>query len=215
MVGLASTLTIKMTLLSEAIIAELTALYTSSTRHYHSLSHIKSLLTLLSDHRSLFTDPDAVEAAIWFHDAIYDSRATPPMNETLSADLAVVRLKPTVDAKRLEKIRVMIEGTATHTVPTAEMLRGGKADVEDAKLFLDMDLSILGAEEEEFDAYERNVRREYEWADEEAWRKGRSEVLTGLLGREKIYYSEIFGKRFEKKARENMKRVLGKLGGLE
>jgi predicted metal-dependent HD superfamily phosphohydrolase len=196
-----------MTLITPAIRTELTALYSSPTRHYHSLNHITTLLTLLSTHRQHFADPDAVEAAVWFHDAIYDARAKGPSNEVQSAELAVARLAGVVDGKRLEWIRRVIEATATHTLP--EGLEDSQAS--DAALFLDMDLSILGAEEAEFDEYEAAVRKEYEFVDDAAWRVGRAGVLRGFLERERIYHSELFRGLYEDAARRNMRRSLERL----
>ncbi|KAK3364270.1 hypothetical protein B0T25DRAFT_563299 [Lasiosphaeria hispida] len=135
---------------------------------YHSLSHVDSLVRLLAAHRAKFSDPKAVEAAIWFHNAIYNSRDKSPANEAASAELAVKHLRDTgVDEARIERIRVMILATATHIVPTAEELgvtstsddAGGA--VRDAAMLLDIDLSILGAEEAEFNKYERGARKEY------------------------------------------------------
>ena len=203
-----------MSLLAPPTIALLTALYTSPARHYHSLSHVHALLGLLATHRSAFADADAVEAAIWFHDAIYDPRAKPPANEDASAALAVQHLRDTgVDAARLERVRAMILATATHTVPAAEALSGGgAAAVRDAALFLDMDLSVLGAGDAAFDEYEQGVRREYNWVDDAGWRKGRGDVLRGFLARDTIYFSELFRELLEERARANLKRAVERLG---
>lgn len=198
-----------MTLLTPATLAELTALYSSPTRHYHSLAHVTALLQLLHAHAHHFADPDAVEAAIWFHDAVYDARAAPPSNELQSAELAVARLSGTVAPARLEWIRRVIEATATHTLP--EDLEGG-GGAGDAALFLDMDLSILGAAEGEFDAYEAAVRREYHFVEDEAWRTGRAAVLRRFLERERLFYSELFGGLYEAAARRNLRRSLARLG---
>jgi predicted metal-dependent HD superfamily phosphohydrolase len=212
-----------MSLLTPTTIALLTTLYTSPTRHYHSLSHVHSLLKLLAAHRAAFSDPDAVEAAIWFHDAVYDSRAKPPSNEAASADLAVKHLQDAgIEPARLERIRIMILATATHTLPTAEELgvvhvpgegwgEIGEQVVRDAAMFLDMDLAILGADEREYDEYERGVRKEYDWVGEEGWRMGRVEVLRGFLERERIYHSDLFRDLFEEKARENLRRAVERL----
>ena len=70
-------------LIDPAMKAELSALYRAPDRHYHGLSHIEALLALAQEYRTALSDPDAVEAAIWFHDAIYDSRRSD--NETRSA----------------------------------------------------------------------------------------------------------------------------------
>jgi predicted metal-dependent HD superfamily phosphohydrolase len=196
-----------MTLITPAIWDELVALYSSPTRHYHSLKHVTSLLTLLSTHRRHFADPDAVEAAIWFHDAIYDARAKGPANEQQSAQLAASRLSSTIEPKRLEWIRSAIEATATHALPQS---LGGR-EVEDVALFLDMDLSILGAEEAEFDEYEAAVRRVYDFVDDGAGRTGRALVLRRFLARDRVYHSDLFGTLYEDTARRNLKRSVEQL----
>lgn len=203
-----------MSLLPPQTLTLLTSLYTSPTRHYHSLSHVHSLLALLTTHRAAFSDPDAVEAAIWFHDAVYSSRDEPPANEAASAALAVEHLGAAGwEEERVERVRVMILATAGHVVPSAEELgSGGEGAVRDAEMFLDMDLAVLGGGEEEFDEYERGVRAEYEWVDEEGWRVGRGKVLKGFLGRERIFYSEVFGGLLEGRARGNLRRAVARLG---
>ena len=155
-------------LLNDAIREELCALYDAPGRHYHGLAHVEALLALWREHRGLLDDPAAVEAAIWFHDAVYDSRRND--NEHLSALLARQRLAGRVPEERLERITAMIEATATHTPPVS----GDKRADGDAALFLDMDLSILGAPPAAFDAYEEAIRLEYAWVDDAAWRKGRA-----------------------------------------
>ncbi|KAK0620772.1 hypothetical protein B0T14DRAFT_237100 [Immersiella caudata] len=193
------------TLLTPLTLSELTALYSAPDRHYHSLTHITTLLSLLHTHLRLFTDPPAIEAAIWFHDAIYGTHSPPSQNELRSAALAVSSLRDIVDADRLERIKVMIEATASHTVPTLSELRtADKGHVEDAKMFLDMDLSILAADEAEYREYERGVREEYKWVKEKEWEEGRGKVLRGFLERERIYVSKAFSGLWEGRARGNL-----------
>lgn len=189
-------------LVDEATKAFLRPLYAAPERHYHGLSHIEALLDLAAEHRPLLADPDAVDAAIWFHDAIYDSRAAD--NETRSAALAREKLAGRTDPARIERITAMIEATATHALPdlTDERYRA------DAALFLDMDLSVLGAPPAAFDAYEAAVRREYAWVPEPAWRQGRAAVLRRFLQRETIFQTDAFRQRFETPARDNIARSL-------
>ncbi len=196
-----------MSLIDPATRAELTALYQAPDRHYHGIRHIEALLALLGEHRQAFADPEAVEAAIWFHDAIYDSRRKD--NETASAALAAERLNGHVDAPRLARIVRMIEATATHEVPEFE----DETARQDAALFLDMDLSILGAPAEVFDAYEAAVRREYGWVSDADWRTSRAAVLRAFLARTRIFHTDIFVELFEAPARENMAASLAKLSG--
>ncbi|MBZ9850261.1 hypothetical protein LB565_19945 [Mesorhizobium sp. CA14] len=192
----------KETLIDDALKAELSALYQAWDRHYHNLAHIKAMLGLAQEYRGLLDDPGAVEAAIWFHDAIYDSRAKD--NETKSAALAKEKLAGRVDPHRLARIAAMINATATHQLPP---FRDEDA-LNDAALLLDMDLAILGAEPAVFDAYEKAVRLEYGWVEEPMWRAGRAVVLKSFLARPHIFYTTEFRDRFEAHARKNLGRSL-------
>jgi len=189
-------------LIDEPLKQELSALYQAEGRHYHNLAHIEAMLVLAADYRALFGDPEAVEAAIWFHDAIYDSKAKD--NEARSAALAGKKLAGRTDAGRLDRIGAMILATATHQLPRFD----DDTATRDASLFLDMDLSILGAAPDAFDAYERAVRREYDWVEEPMWRAGRGAVLKDFLARPRIFHTEEFRQRFEPQARLNMARSL-------
>ena len=140
-------------LIDEPLKRLLSTLYRAEDRHYHNLVHIEAMLGFAGDYRALLDDPEAVEAAIWFHDAIYDSKAKD--NEARSAALAEKKLAGRTDAGRLGRIGAMILATATHQLPRFD----DAAATRDASLFLDMDLSILGAAPDAFDAYERAVRR--------------------------------------------------------
>lgn len=189
-------------LIDNALKTELSALYRAEDRYYHNLAHIEAMLALASDYRGLLGDPQPVEAAIWFHDAIYDSKAKD--NEAKSAALAEKWLAGRIDAGRLSRISAMILATATHELPRFD----DATATRDASLFLDMDLSILGAGPDAFDAYERAVRREYDWVEEPMWRAGRGAVLTSFLARPHIFHTEEFRRRFEPQARLNMARSL-------
>jgi predicted metal-dependent HD superfamily phosphohydrolase len=68
------------------VFAELTRAYSSPGRYYHNLTHIKDCLRVFDEAKELAERPAEVELAIWFHDAIYDTRASG--NEQQSADWA-------------------------------------------------------------------------------------------------------------------------------
>ena len=127
-----------MSLLSEDVRSQLVRIYTGPDRHYHNLDHIKTLLALAEEHAGEFTDGEAVEAAIWFHDAVYDTRKAD--NEAESAKLAREMLAGKAGEERLEFIAAMIRASAKHGIPDA--MQGATA--KDCALFLDMDLAILG-----------------------------------------------------------------------
>ncbi|TIO10430.1 hypothetical protein [Mesorhizobium sp.] len=189
-------------LIDEPLKRELSALYRAEGRHYHNLAHIEAMLALAGGYRASLHDAEAVEAAIWFHDAIYDSRAKD--NEARSAALAEEKLAGRTDAQRLGRITAMIIATATHELPQF----GDENAIRDAALFLDMDLAILGAAPDAFDAYEQAVRREYGWVEEPMWRAGRSAVLKSFLARPHIFHTEEFRQRFEAQARQNIARSI-------
>jgi predicted metal-dependent HD superfamily phosphohydrolase len=192
-------------LIDDRLRSELGRRYQAPGRHYHGLSHIRTLLQLAHQYRELIGDAEAVEAAIWFHDAIYDSRATD--NEARSAALARKLLSGRAEPARLKRIAAMIEATADHLIPKWD----DAAAANDAALFLDMDLAILGTTAEAFDRYEAEIRREYDWADEDAWRRGRSALLSKFLSRPTIFHTEAFRGRFEAPARRNLRRSLDSL----
>jgi predicted metal-dependent HD superfamily phosphohydrolase len=194
-----------MSLISVAVRSRLTAMYRGADRHYHDLSHIAALLALSRQHAGAITDYAAVEAAIWFHDAVYDTRKTD--NEAQSARLALQLLAGAAADERLECIVAMIRASANHRVPRS--LEASAAD--DCALFLDMDLAILGSPAEEFAAYEWAVRREYEWVPDQEWVMGRSRVLRGFLARPRIYASAQFHGSHEAAARSNLVQSLAAL----
>lgn len=192
-------------LIGEALKSELSALYQAADRHYHGLAHIEAMLALAAEYRRLLHDPEAVEAAIWFHDAIYDSRAKD--NEARSAALAKRKLAGRTQPARLARIMAMINATATHRLPALE----DEEAAGDAAFLLDMDLAILGAGPGAFDAYEQAVRREYGWVEESMWRAGRASVLKTFLARPRIFHTAEFRRRFEPRARRNIERSLAML----
>jgi predicted metal-dependent HD superfamily phosphohydrolase len=194
-----------MTLISEPLRAELVAAYTAPGRHYHDLRHIEALNALAAACADDIADRDAVEAAIWFHDAVYDTRRED--NEERSAVLAEERLAGTASAERIARIATMIRATAGHVGPDYS----GTAAAQDCAVFLDMDLSILGSPEADFDAYEAAVRREYDWVTDEQWRQGRRAVLARFLARPAIYATARFKASHEAAARENLKRAIARL----
>jgi len=194
-----------MSLLPDDVRSRLIAIYSGGDRHYHDLRHIEALLALAEEHAREITDNEAVEAAIWFHDAVYDTRKAD--NEAQSAELAAELLAGVTTDERLESISAMIQASANHRAPLSMQAPAAA----DCALFLDIDLAILGSPVEEFAAYERAVRREYDWVPEQKWLAGRSQVLRNFLARPFIYASPQFQRSHEEVARSNLKRSLALL----
>ena len=92
---------------------------------------------------------------------------------------------------------------------------GERPETADGRLLVDVDLSILGADADRFDEYERQVREEYAYVDDEAFRRGRRLVLEGFVGRASIYGTDATfgtGSKPEERA-ENLRRSLARLSG--
>jgi predicted metal-dependent HD superfamily phosphohydrolase len=194
-----------MSLIDSKLRDELVRAYAGPERHYHNLAHIEAMLGLMHGYENALSDPQSVEAAIWFHDAIYDTRRHD--NEEKSAELAASRLSGLLNPDRIALIARMIRATAGHHVPDGL----DSTQQPDCALFLDMDLSILGSTPGHFAAYEDAVRREYGWVPDALWREGRRKVLRGFLDRTAIYMSPQFHASHEAAARANLKRSLERL----
>jgi len=78
-------------------------------------------------------------------------------------------------------------------------------------LFLDMDISILGASAEKYNTYAKQIRREYSAYSWDAYRQGRSKIMTSFLQRNQIFFTNHFHQKYEQQARRNIQRELNSL----
>lgn len=176
------------------IFALLVEFYSEPHRTYHNLNHIKALLVLSAEFENRIEDFAAVGMAIWFHDAIYQPQKND--NEERSAELAVENLRKLEAAEsQIENVRQTILATKTHS---AERL------TDDGKLFLDFDLSVLGAKSETYQRYAAAIRQEYSFVPETLYQGGRRNILENFLRRDSIYLTDECRERFEAQARTNI-----------
>jgi predicted metal-dependent HD superfamily phosphohydrolase len=176
---------------------ELTKCYAEKHRHYHTARHIAECLALLDEARALSEHPDEVELALWFHDAIYNTHAK--HNEAQSADWSVRVLKESGAAQAvMDRVHALIMATCHAALPKTR----------DACVLVDIDLSILGATPQRFDAYELEIRAEYAWVPEILFRATRRKILGEFLQRPSIYSTDDFKQKLENSARANLARSL-------
>ncbi len=184
-----------------ALLRKLISAYEEPQRKYHTVQHLSECIDLLTRNMDLANAPAEVEAAIWFHDAIYDVRAN--NNEERSEAWAKKELLAAgVHPDKVERIKAHISATRHVTEPQGA----------DQQLLVDIDLSILGAPRHRFDEYEAQVRSEYDWVPEFLYRKKRKKVLTEFLARSSIYSTGRLHDQLERQARANLAYSIQKLG---
>jgi len=173
------------------------ARYREPWRHYHTLDHLTACLAWFEQTWRLADHPAEVEAALWFHDAVYDPRRSD--NEERSAELADAILREGSAAIDVAaRVARLVLATKRVTDP---------ADADET-LLTDIDLAILGAAPDRYVEYEHRVRAEYAFVPEDAFWQARSLLLHGLLARRTLYGTRFFFDRLEGPARENMARSL-------
>ena len=171
---------------------QLALCYGNPARAYHNAQHIESCLQLLEQHQAIAHHPHEVAIALWFHDAIYDSRRQD--NEQASAIWAREFLGGQgVTAPVIERITALILATQTHIPKTT-----------DAQLMVDIDLAILGSDRPTYDAYAQGIRQEYQWVSATQYQIGRARILNTFLARPTIFHTAPFRQRYEVQARENL-----------
>ena len=175
-----------------AIYEDLIIRYSEAQRHYHNLDHIEACLEEFNEVNHSLTHPFETWLALWFHDAVYDPRGKD--NEDASKEYAERALSGLLETDSMNRISRWIMSTK-HDHPVNSM---------DEKLIMDIDLAILGRDEQTFEEYEKGVRMEYGWVPEDRFSKGRTEILNGFLERDSLYQTVYFREKYEEKARENL-----------
>ncbi len=166
--------------------------YSEPQRAYHTLQHVGECLGHLKGVRNA---PPSAAIALWFHDAIYDPRRKD--NEERSAVWAGLVLDKA-------PIRGAVEAMIFATKP------GAVAPDAGARLVVDIDLAILAAPEPRFSEYEAQIRREYVYLDDAAYKAERFKALRAFSDRAFIYASPEF-RDLETRARKNLERAVNRM----
>ena len=185
---------------------ELIARYRQPHRVYHGCRH---LVWVVRHARQLASAPgvdtadvDALLAAAFYHDAVYEPRASD--NEARSGDLASAELLALGwPRQRASRVAALVACTATHE-PTDHDI--------DAAVLCDADLAVLGTDPADYQAYVTGVRREYSHVDEGAWRTGRARVMATYAARHPIYRTAMARERWEARAHANIAAELAAIG---
>lgn len=178
----------------------LMAHYSQKHRHYHNANHIDATLKSLGQVKQLANDYNALEIALWFHDAIYKIFSS--SNELDSANWAADFLKKNnANEYFIENVHGLIMAT----------LHNAAVPDSDERLIVDIDLSILGCNSELYEQFESWVRKEYSLIPSFIYKKKRKAILEGFLSRERIFSHDYFFEKLEASARENLINAINSL----
>lgn len=170
--------------------------YREPQRHYHDVRHVRWVVRHvreLAADRAL-DDLDAVVAAAFFHDVIYDPKDAD--NEAASARLAATALGELHWAPaRIDHVTALVEGTMHHDAAGRSL---------DHAVLYAADLAVLAADPAGYSDYVRTVRREYSHVTADSWAAGRSAVLHRFLDRSAIYAPCLGLGGWERRARANL-----------
>lgn len=167
---------------------------TTRWQHLDECFELLDTLDLVNDQRA------RIALALWFHDAIYDPRRRD--NEARSAEWACRALDAAGAAPALQqRVTELVMSTAHRAEP---------AD-EDARLLVDIDLSILAAEPPRYAEYERQIRAEYAHVPDADFQRGRAAILRQFQLREPLYTTAALHGRLEVRAHHNLDRALAAL----
>ncbi len=190
--------------LAEALLAS----WSAPERRYHERQHLCDCLVELD---ALRADADAaiaglaaapaVELALWYHDAVYDTRAHD------SEERSALRL-----VAELESVGVageVVAAAARLVRATAHLGRPADAVLAaDEALVVDIDLAILGQHPLRFADFEDGIAEEYAHVPTIALRWNRRRFLRRVLASTQIFATPTMRARHEAAARANLGALL-------
>lgn len=179
----------------------LTTLYTQPHRKYHNINHINDCLAELESfpQQSIsgfeFNDYQIVEAAIWYHDAVYNSYSK--ANEVNSATLINNKYQYELGSE----IKKAVLATAKHLHTQSDLSIA-------TQVMLDIDLSGLGKPWGIYVKNGFNIRDEYYNTTDLAFLQGRIQFLETIAQRETYYYTKHFHDKYHFESKSNVEREI-------
>ena len=183
---------------------DLKQMYGQHGRRYHTWEHILFGLDefeVFQQATGLARNPDAIILAYCYHDSVYN--LGPGIKDSDNVDQSAKHATTVLRQARLPETLIKTVANlilvTKHTVPPNGI---------DEEIMADIDLASLGKPADEFDKDGANIRAEYSWVTDEAYRAGRLGILEGFLKRRPIYHTAYFREKYEAQARENLERAI-------
>ena len=162
-------------------------------RRYHTLSHLRGVLTRVEEMADHAVDLDAVRLAAWYHDAVYQGQ---PDDEERSAQLAEADLAALgVDPSLVAEVARLVRLTISH--------QPGPGD-RSGEVLSDADLAALGVEPRRYRANSAAIRAEYAHVRDNDFRARRVRVVRELLSGPALFHTPLARSRWESRARANL-----------
>jgi len=167
-------------------------------RRFHDLRHIEDCLHRFAEVAPMLTNPDAVEVALWFHDAVYVPGD--PDNERNS-----VRLYLAQSAGAPPAFRRRVCGLVLATRHRRQSYDNDRRFIED------IDLAGFAAPWDDFMRHGGLLREEFSAQTDAQYHTGQVRFLEGLRQRPWFFSTGYFRDRHEATAQSNLARLLAQL----
>lgn len=191
-------------ILTIKLYSEIIIQYSDKNRFYHTINHILEMIDLFKIYKKNLTNKNSVLFAIIYHDYFYDVRKID--NEKKSAIFSNKRLEAIKAPKEIKKnVYNLIISSKNHDL---KLFENNSLLENDAKYFLDFDREILGTDKSVYKEYMQFIKKEYSIFADNKYYEGRKKFIETMLNKKRIYYTEAFYKKYEVKARENLKNEL-------
>ncbi len=169
-----------------------------SDRRFHDLNHISDCLRRFDEVVPLLANPDAVEMAIWFHDAVY-----------LPGDAGNERRSTELFLSYADGADPLFRRRVCALILTTRHQR--QAPDDDRGYIEDIDLAGFGGPWEDFMRGGDLLREEFAAQPDAQYYAGQVWFLGFLKRRRWFFSTKYFRERYEARAQENLDRLLGLL----
>ncbi|CAB9512926.1 expressed unknown protein [Seminavis robusta] len=181
--------------------------HSESQRHYHTLMHLEEIFLYLDmllqqqTPKKRTSDEETLVLATFFHDAIYNVHSS--TNEEDSAAL----FQTFVKELQLGGVTTIANGLEDSVVDLILATKQHQVSTENSpllSLFLDLDMAVLGKEQNAYLRYAALIRNEYQHVPHAVYCEKRVEVLETFLEQPQIFGTQVMEEAFEQRARDNL-----------
>ncbi|XP_050538236.1 uncharacterized protein LOC126903787 isoform X2 [Daktulosphaira vitifoliae] len=179
--------------------------YTSPKRQCHGLNDLYNCLKHYESSKEFLKNPNAVFLALLFRHFEYDPK------DTNCSEVNINHFKKFADESKLcndlcDEVISLLKVASINS--TDEHKIEGCFGYDDTHYFLDIDMAVLGMSPTEYKNYINQVRKEYDFLDENSYKDLRLKILENFLQIPNIYATEFFRQKYELAARSNIQKEI-------